>query len=368
MNAGRLAPDETTAITILPARARDFAGDCWRALEAEAGSAPLACSWPWTETWLRHYGDVVHHRFAIGEGDLAESGIALLTDEVRHRGPLRRCVVHIGTAGEPRGEGVYVERNGILAGPGQELSFVQALVQHLHAEGWDRLELDGFRPDHAAWVLAAEPRLGIRREPCPVFDLREASGGLDAVLDLLDPGPRRRVRRSLRGLGDLTCEWAATPSRALDVFDELVELNRARWRREGRPSAFDRERFRGFHRALVARVASASAVLFRVRAEERTIGCLYALIDGKDVLFYQGGFASFDDNRLRPGMVTHALLIAACAERGFRLYDMLAGEARYKRELSTTERQLVWAEARWRNGRPWATRPVATSDASDATV
>ena len=35
----------------------------------------------------------------------------------------------------------------------------------------------------------------------------------------------------------------------------------------------------------------------------------------------------------------------ACLERGLDEYDFLAGESRYKRELSNTERTLIWAVA-----------------------
>ena len=41
----------------------------------------------------------------------------------------------------------------------------------------------------------------------------------------------------------------------------------------------------------------------------------------------------------------------ACLERGLHEYDFLAGEARYKRELSNGERRLVWASATRRSVR-----------------
>jgi len=66
------------------------------------------------------------------------------------------------------------------------------------------------------------------------------------------------------------------------------------------------------------------------------------------LLFYQSGFAAFDDNKLKPGLVTHALCMQACRERGLTEYNFLAGESRYKQELATMEQELVWAVARQR--------------------
>jgi CelD/BcsL family acetyltransferase involved in cellulose biosynthesis len=64
------------------------------------------------------------------------------------------------------------------------------------------------------------------------------------------------------------------------------------------------------------------------------------------VLFYQSGLAQFGDNRLRAGLVTHLHCMRACLERGFDEYDFLVGEARYKEELATGSRELVWASLR----------------------
>ena len=101
-----------------------------------------------------------------------------------------------------------------------------------------------------------------------------------------------------------------------------------------------------FHRDLVAALAGAAGVVPFPRARRRRArrsGCVYAFADAGTVLFYQGGFAVLDDNKLRPGLVTHARCLQVCSDRGWDRYDFLAGDARYKRELSTGERDLVWA-------------------------
>jgi CelD/BcsL family acetyltransferase involved in cellulose biosynthesis len=63
-------------------------------------------------------------------------------------------------------------------------------------------------------------------------------------------------------------------------------------------------------------------------------------------LMYQGGFAQFEDPRVKPGVVTHVLCMQACLERGLDAYDLLAGDQPYKRELCDREGTQSWLTER----------------------
>jgi len=334
---------------------RDAVERIWTDLESELDPGALANSWDWTGTWLRHYGDVVSHDFAVADADGAPCGIALVTRGVgRRRGPFRVRTVHLGTAGEPAGEGVFVEYNRLLVRDSWRDAFATALVKELHRDAnWHEFTLDGFAPEEAEAMLRAEPQLSPRTELCPVTELDrvEPEAG---VIGLLSSGTRRKVRRSFEALGEVTTEWSETPEHALDMLAELIELHQARWTGSGEPGAFASPRFVAFHRDLIAKLLPRNAAfLFRVRSGDRTVGCLYHLVDRGRPLFYQSGLASFEDRRIAPGFVAFSLCMQACYERGFHEYDFLAGDSRYKRDLATGERRLVWATAtrpalRWR--------------------
>jgi Acetyltransferase (GNAT) domain len=342
---GSVSPEMTIQMIQFDRRAE--AERIWQSLESELDFVPLACSSTWTFTWLRHYGDVVPHCFALAEAGGRVRGIALLTEEERRRGPFALRRLHIGTAGEPPGEGVYVERNGLLAHTGDRRAVAAALMDALRRDdSWDELDLDGFRVDHAEPFLAAEPGLVSRPAISPCLDLRAGSGGVDGLLSLLRPKTRKRMRSNLRAIGPIESEWAEGPDQALEIFAELRALHQADWEARGERGVFASPRFTAFHRDLIAKLAPESVVLFRARATSSTIGCLYGLVDGEDFLSYQAGIARSDDNRLSLGLVAHVLCMAACADRGFHLYDLLAGEASYKRRLTTAEGTLLWARAR----------------------
>lgn len=330
---------------------REAAAGVWKALETRVGGDALACSWDWTEVWLEHYGDLVPHRFAVGEIDGVACGITLVTRSVgRRRGPFRVRSVHLGTAGEPPGDSVFVEYNRTLVAPDLRRDFAAALIDELRDEGdWHELVIDGFAPEEAEPYLLAEPLLVPRRMICPVMDLRVVGSGDGdgTVLAALKYPVRKKIRRSLKALGEVETEWARTPDHALDILTELTELHQRRWTAVGEPGAFASERFAGFHRDLVPRLLPGGGViLFRVRASAGTVGCLYAFVERSRVLAYQTGFASFPDRMIRPGFVVLAACMQECFEQGLIEFDHQVGDTRYKRELSTTTRELVWATGR----------------------
>jgi CelD/BcsL family acetyltransferase involved in cellulose biosynthesis len=339
------------AISALPGAERAVAAEHWTALERTVGQPALSCSWAWTETWLAHYGDVVPHRFLLGSADGEPRGIALVTEAPRR--PLRPRTLHLGTAGEPPGSSVYVERNALLVAPADRAAFATALIDRLTADGgWDRLRFDGLRAEDAEALLAGRADVTRDEQESPIADL---TAGED-VVDALSGSRRQRVRRALRGFGDVDvdAEWAQTPAQGLAILDELIDLHQARWSAEGAPGAFASERFTAFHRALIERLLPEGRVaLLRVHRGAEVVGCLYGFVEDGRLLFYQSGLRRYEDNRLKAGVVAHVAFMRACRDRGLTTYDFLAPAVRYKQELSTRAEQLTWGEL---TRRGWRTR------------
>ncbi len=59
---------------------------------------------------------------------------------------------------------------------------------------------------------------------------------------------------------------------------------------------------------------------------------------------YQWGLPAFGDNSLSPGFVTGFLVMEEAKRRGMTELNWLAGDSRYKRDLSNSTRSLIWAE------------------------
>jgi hypothetical protein len=141
-------------VSWLSSAERAQAGRVWQALE-ERARPPLAASWRWTETWLEHFGDLVPHRFAVAEASGTPVAIVLVSRGLgRRRAGVPIRTLRLGTAGEPGGESVFVERNGLLAVAEHRAALAHALMRLLQAErGWDELMLDGFTEEDASVLL-----------------------------------------------------------------------------------------------------------------------------------------------------------------------------------------------------------------------
>jgi CelD/BcsL family acetyltransferase involved in cellulose biosynthesis len=124
----------------------------------------------------------------------------------------------------------------------------------------------------------------------------------------------------------------------------MATLHQAAWQKRGELGAFASERFTGFHRTLIGRAWAKDKIhLAKITAGSDCVGILYSFYDRKKVYFYQSGFNYEPDNRLKPGLLCHALMIEWYTKYGADEYDFVAGDARYKRSLATDSRNLVWS-------------------------
>ena len=358
LNEPALLPEHTDPPTSAPdafefsiVEGCDAVSQVWKMLERELNCDTISCSWAWTETWLRHYGDLVPHQFAIGRSGGVPRGICLLTRGAGQKeGPFRVRTMHLGTAGEPQLDSTCVEYNDVLVEPQHRDAFALHLLKHVFRDGrWDRFNLDGMAADAVAPFLSARSGFRLRQESSWYFDLKRARQGGTGVLPVLSSKVRANLRRNLRILGDLSQEWAQTPEQAESIFADLVQLHQQRWNSVGKPGAFASSRFLNFHRELIKRLfPDGKVVLFRVRHGAQALGCLYVFVENNRLLLYQSG-RTLETGPLSPGLVTNYLFIEEALTRGFDAYDFMGGVAKYKEDLSTDCNQLVWAA--WRRPR-----------------
>jgi CelD/BcsL family acetyltransferase involved in cellulose biosynthesis len=340
--ASDAAPRLTFAVE--PAReVRDLA-ERWRALERLADPS-FFVSWAWIGTWLSLLPQRIEPLClsAYRGRELVALGLFSPRHERRHA-VIKSRQLHLHCTGEAEWDCLAIEHNGLLARRGLERSTLrQACVYLMNgAPLCDEVFLDGVA--QGALDVEGAPGFGVRLradKPAPYFDLAALKKA--RVLDSLSANTRQQIARARRLYGEVSCELATSRHRALEVWRALADLNRAYRHGQGLESAFDSQFFQAFHDRLIGEQLEAGEVqLLRVIGENGTIGCLYNFLFRGRVYAYQSGLAYSPDNRLKPGLVSHGEAMELNRKAGARVYDFLAGEARYKTSLSTGVAHLSW--------------------------
>lgn len=291
--------------------------EMWRSRAADFGATPFL-SWTWV-------GCLAAERFA--EPRLVEAGGSVALFNVRGR----RWALQ--ESGDPALDAVFTEHNGALGRLGPVLAAVSGQA--------GLVSLSGIGDAGLADVRAAGGIVvGLQTRAAPFAALDPAVAHVEA----LSRNTRAQVRRSDRSYGAVRVERAETVAEALEWLERLVVLHRATWVARGVASGFLGPAVQRFHRALIERgVPTGEVDVLRVGAGGRVIGYLLNLRAHGRVHAYQSGLdyggAGLHE---KPGLTCHHAAIERARAAGDVEYDFLAGDARYKRSLSTGSRDLHW--------------------------
>lgn len=323
--------------TFEPLSAPDALAERWKALEKKSRSS-FFLSWNWVGTWLNRLARRPLVFRATRDGETVALGLFFET------GPSRFLLHQSGDMAE---DSIYIEFNGLLC---------DDTVTGLEADCWTWLTCQ-----HPSRPLLRRPTFDLNRLSEDSFHQIEASGGssgkptveaapyanLSWIADqhgdfasALSRNSRHKLRRSITLYesqeGDLTLSRPETADDAQRYLDRLIELHQETWRARGKPGAFAPDFFEAFHRQMISNSFDQGVIdLIEIRSEEAPLGYLYNFLHRGAALSYQSGFRYDEDNRLKPGLVCHALTAQDYLDRGLDRYSFLAGDSRYKRSLAT---------------------------------
>jgi CelD/BcsL family acetyltransferase involved in cellulose biosynthesis len=318
----------------------------WTELEKRS-DASFFLSWNWIGTWL----EMTQARplvVTVGEPGRMMA-MALIQDRSGRRlgvFPARFGALH--ETGDAAQDSIYIEYNGVLAARNVSATVLGHMLMVLLDQGLDEIRLSAvasWAVNHAAgtpWVVTTR-----KASRCYAVDLVAVRSGPSAsYIDTLSANTRHQIRRSerlyaARGLVSLTA--AASLTQAKEFFAGLKALHQQAWTQRGQPGAFANPFFERFHDRLIERLWPQGGVeLVKIAAGAHVVGYLYNFRHRGAVLNYQSGFAPETDNKLKPGLLSHALCIERHLAGGARRYDLMAGEARYKQNLASPHEELVW--------------------------
>lgn len=294
---------------------------------------------PWVETWLG------------GIPDSVRIGVVRAFDDLR--GVLGMGVVGVAPrnnfasfsearlheTGIEDYDRIYLEYNDFLIAKSSPPETRSAMLDAL-LDALPRVEEFVFRNARTPIIACAEAIANVRNLELqlhltqPTHQIELKSQG-KSVFDGFSPSLRAKICRALRRYeerGPVALHRSTTgPDRAI-AWTELMRLHAQTWSRRGASGVFRGERFMGFHGRIFERHPK-SIDLVRVTVGNDTIGALYNFVSGARVYNYQSGFRYESDNQLVPGFVTHAIAAERYREDGYSTYDMMGGDADYKRRL-----------------------------------
>ena len=303
----------------------------------------------WVDAWLSTYGDDRNLRFVCFRLGDALQGIVLIASQRAKGGLLSLEQLHLNTAGEGT-DSPMVEHNAFVCLPEHQDTFVALLWHWLEHQVWDEFFLDGIALNSFTAIakISGPPNENIWRD-APYVDLHHLRCNGNSFLDSLSKNSRQKVRRSIRLYEEtaaIKLEYAPTKAIATSYFNELIQLHQPFWNSRGKLGAFASDRMRTFHTKIIeAGRPRRDYDLIRISHGTKTLGVIYNLMHANHISYYQSGFSYQSDNRLKPGLVGHSLVIQDALDAGFNEYDFLAtaGEgAQYKSSLSNANRQLGW--------------------------
>lgn len=316
-----------------------------------AWSSPATCFFTQPDTveaWLNVYGEATNPTLCLLEANGTTVGACLLVERRHRLGPFSLTSLHLNTAGDDALGGACIEYNGLIAKPGYEAAVGRALRHYIQSLSWDYLHLDGLAPNPAAVALTAglhQPE--IRQLPAYVADLATLRDDKQDYLSSLSSNTRSAIKRSIKAYeaayGPVRLEAASTVPEGMLMLDQLIGLHQASWNARGLPGSFASPHFTEYTRQLVETLLPLGKVyVLRVMAGARLVGVLLNFLHAGSMQNYQSGLAPEESNKLKPGLTAHALAAQFALDQGFDEYDFLAGDFRYKEQLSSMRRPLQW--------------------------
>lgn len=266
------------------------------------------------------------------DGDSGPLALALISPST---GGVAGRTARFGETGRPGFDRLYVEYQDFLLAPDAGEAVRDAALDALidGAPEASELVFRNARPALTAAGARAAARRGFERrvllaQPTFCVDLTKSEEAVSSSL-------RAKIRRSLRRYeerGPVRLSAPAAPQERAAAFADMIALHEPYWKARNEPGAFADPALARFHERFIATTPEA-ADLLRLSAGDQTFGVLYNFIAGDRVYNYQSGFRAEDDNQFAPGFTAHWLAIDHYRRRGFSAYDLMAGEADYKRRL-----------------------------------
>lgn len=188
---------------------------------------------------------------------------------------------------------------------------------------------------------------------CPIISLPHSCADYRRVLSANHRYNLQRKRKALERLGLVSYHHIQKEPEASQAFDSVVRLHEKRWMLKGAGGGvFRRACFLAFHRDLVKVFEEKGWLsLSLLTLDDRPVAGIYGFVYEGAYYFYLPGFDPTAAPRTSPGMLVLGHRIEQAIEEGLGCFDLLQGDADYKRVWANGIRRSLTIRAYNRRSR-----------------
>jgi CelD/BcsL family acetyltransferase involved in cellulose biosynthesis len=314
----------------------------WLALEQKANNS-IFTSWAWISTWLayiNYHTDIVRITF-----NNQTIGLGFLNTYCNTRNGITINQLWLNRTGDNNIDQIWNEYNDLLCEAGVEYAVRAALIDYFdqNQHHIDELIIGASTENICETPHASRIIQHTSWQTHSYLTLLTGKTNLNDMLAQLSRNTRYQINRTIKllgGIDNIKLTPAETKQQALQFFKEAGELHKTRWINKN--SGFNNPAFVNFHQQLIEQQFESGLIeLLKISTPHETLGYLYNFIYNETAYFYLSGLHYHNDNRLKPGLLSHALAITHYAQKGLKYYDFMGGEGRYKNSFADQKGSMV---------------------------
>lgn len=305
---------------------------------------PYFLTWDWISCWIGTYDPSIVFVTAKFKDEIIAIGLFTCSVENRH-GFIKSNQYRLYQMGDKLRDQIWMEYNDFIAVDEHRVDGVNACIKALQQvdRNWDEIIISMMTRSRAKQLMDNNSQTNILlTNSCYAVNLDTVRKNNLDYLSSLTRNTRYQIQRSIRLYqefhGDLKLTIAHSSDQALEFFHEAGKLHVLRWSDSG----YNNEQFIQFHQNLIIENYSQKNIdLMKVSAGDVTVGILYFQKVNKNVYFYLHGLNYESDNKLKPGLVGHALATQYYIDQGMQVYDYMGGYSQYKCQLASRTEDMI---------------------------
>lgn len=306
-------------------------------------------SWGWISTWLASLPAKVQVLFIHGVKDHKPLFCCFVgVKNYRKFGLFPTHAMYLQNTGVSQIDSTTMEYNEVLSACDQSIT-INALFHSNLFEQRNEFVLPGIRDNFYNLIKrdCADLFTTVSQQASYYIDLQHIRNGKLTYDKCLSSNKRHQIKRSIKEYekgGKIAHHIATSADDALKLFSEMGGWHQNVWSARGKQGAFANTYWVGFHEKIIRdRFLEGEIHISRFSTENCLLGYIYGFTYNQVFYFMQCGFNYLPDNKLRPGLVAHYLLIQYFMQQEYASYDFLAGDSAYKKSLATNTTNMYWA-------------------------